>query len=83
MDERSRRGVQGLGGAARRGPTMTVRRARQLALHERRARLEQLLRETGGNVAEIARRLNRDPSTVRYHLARCGLMDDPDGGGAD
>jgi DNA-binding NtrC family response regulator len=39
-----------------------------------RHHLEQLVSECGGNIAEIARRLDRDRSTVRYHLRRFGLI---------
>jgi DNA-binding NtrC family response regulator len=39
-----------------------------------RHELEHLVSECGGNIAEIARRLDRDRSTVRYHLRRFGLI---------
>lgn len=39
-----------------------------------RHQLEQLVSDCGGNIAEIARRLDRDRSTVRYHLRRFGLI---------
>jgi DNA-binding NtrC family response regulator len=45
------------------------RRSRELAQH-----LEQLLIECNGNVAQIARRLGRDRSTVIYHLKKLGLF---------
>jgi DNA-binding NtrC family response regulator len=43
-----------------------------------RNRLEELVNECDGNIAEIARRLDRDRSTVRYHLRRFGLISTPD-----
>ncbi|GEM_PF-6350870 len=55
-------------------PTITAERARQLAKRDFARRLEGLLLETGGNVAEVARRLGKDRSTVRYHLRRLGML---------
>ena len=68
---------------ARRRPTITVAGARRMARQAFRRRLETLLFETGGNVAEMARRLGKDRSTVRYHLERYELLGDtPRRGGA-
>ena len=69
-----------------RRPTITVEYARQLAKRDFARRLEGLLLETGGNVAEVARRLGKDRSTVRYHLRRLGMLgagDAPADGGGD
>jgi transcriptional regulator with GAF, ATPase, and Fis domain len=40
-----------------------------------RAHLERLLRECQGNIARVAERLQKDRSTVTYHLKRFGLFD--------
>jgi len=48
-----------------------VRRAAQAAL---RAELESLLVACNGNLAEMARRMGKDRSTIRYHLRRFGML---------
>lgn len=48
-----------------------VRRDARTAL---RARLEHLLVECRGNLAEVARRMGKDRSTIRYHLRRFGML---------
>ena len=53
---------------------MTAADARRLAERERFERLERLLIETRGNIAEIARRMGKDRSTIRYHLRRYGML---------
>jgi DNA-binding NtrC family response regulator len=40
-----------------------------------RAHLERLLRECQGNIAMVAERLQKDRSTVTYHLKKLGLFD--------
>lgn len=58
--------------AARRPVTAThVRRAAQAALC---AELERLLVACNGNLAEMARRMGKDRSTIRYHLRRFGML---------
>lgn len=59
----------------RRRPLMTAREARGLRERELFEELERLVVETRGNIAEIARRVGRDRSTVRYHLKRFGMLD--------
>ena len=53
---------------------MTARRARSLAREELRSELERLLVECRGNIAEMARRMGRDRSTIRYHLHQLGML---------
>lgn len=55
---------------------MTANQARSLGQQELFDRLEALLFETRGNIAEVARRLGKDRSTVRYHLQRFGMLGD-------
>ncbi len=62
--------------SAPRKPALTAAEARGLRDQELFERLEALLIETRGNIAEMARRLGRDRSTVRYHLRRFGMLDD-------
>ena len=61
----------------RRGTSRTLTRgqARALAQRELRNRLQRLVIECRGNIAEIARRMDRDRSTVRYHLRRMNMLD--------
>jgi transcriptional regulator with GAF, ATPase, and Fis domain len=59
-----------------RRPAMTANQARSLGQQELFDRLEALLVETRGNIAEVARRLGKDRSTVRYHLQRFGMLGD-------
>lgn len=42
---------------------------------ELRDRLLDLLSATNGNIAEMARRIGKDRSTVRYHLRRFGMLE--------
>lgn len=58
-----------------RAPAMTADQARLLGQQELFERLEHLVIETRGNIAEIARRLGKDRSTVRYHLRRFGMLE--------
>lgn len=53
----------------------TAEEARARAQIELRLELQRLVVECRGNIAEIARRMGRDRSTVRYHLRRLGLLD--------
>lgn len=48
-----------------------VRRDARTAL---RTQLERLLVECRGNLAEVARRMGKDRSTIRYHLRRFGML---------
>ena len=59
-----------------RRPAITAAEARRLREHELFERLERLLIETRGNIAEIGRRMGRDRSTIRYHLRRFGMLDE-------
>lgn len=70
MDSRRRDGRRGPGER----PVLTAAAARERARRALRARLAHLVVETDGNVAEIARRMGKDRSTVRYHLDRFGLL---------
>lgn len=54
---------------------MTASRARERAREELREELERLLIVCRGNIAEMARRMERDRSTVRYHLRRFGMLE--------
>jgi DNA-binding NtrC family response regulator len=56
------------------GEGFTAEEARALAQRELRSRLQRLVVECRGNTAEIARRMKRDRSTVRYHLRRMDLL---------
>lgn len=55
---------------------MTATQARVMRDRELFDLLERLLFETRGNIAEMARRLGKDRSTVRYHLKRFGMLSD-------
>jgi DNA-binding NtrC family response regulator len=59
------------------GRWLTAEEARALGERELRASLVRLLIECRGNIAEMARRMGRDRSTVRYHLRRMGLLSRP------
>ncbi len=59
----------------RAGARLTTEEARALGRRQLRSRLQHLVIECRGNIAEIARRMDRDRSTVRYHLRRMGLLD--------
>lgn len=56
------------------GRRLTAAHVRRLARSELRAELERLLVDCRGNLAEMARRMGRDRSTVRYHLRRFGML---------
>jgi DNA-binding NtrC family response regulator len=61
------------------GAGVTAEEARALGQRELRRLLQRLVVECRGNIAEIARRMDRDRSTIRYHLRRMGLLGrDPD-----
>lgn len=49
--------------------------ARERRREELRAHLENLVRECNGNISQIADRLQKDRSTVTYHLKRFGLFE--------
>ena len=53
---------------------VTAEDARALADRDLRSTLQRLIVECRGNTAEIARRMKRDRSTVRYHLRRLDLL---------
>jgi DNA-binding NtrC family response regulator len=53
---------------------VTAEEARALGQRELRSLLQRLVVECRGNIAEIARRMDRDRSTIRYHLRRMGLL---------
>lgn len=63
-------------GRIHRTPRMTATQARVMRDRELFDLLERLLFETRGNIAEMARRLGKDRSTVRYHLKRFGMLSD-------
>jgi DNA-binding NtrC family response regulator len=77
-----RRGLEQIGDVARElvGRTssaddgITATRVRRLAQDELRASLRMNLIECRGNIAEMARRMGRDRSTIRYHLRRMGML---------
>lgn len=54
---------------------MTVAEARSLAQHELREELGKQLFDCRGNIAEMARRMGKDRSTIRYHLSRLGMLE--------
>jgi DNA-binding NtrC family response regulator len=54
---------------------LTAEEARRAGRRERRDELQRLLVECRGNIAEVARRMGKDRSTIRYHLGRLGLLD--------
>jgi DNA-binding NtrC family response regulator len=70
----ARAAIEGRGEGGRNGPgnLMAIRREREDDL---RAQLERLVRECQGNIARVADRLQKDRSTVTYHLKRLGLFD--------
>jgi len=81
---RGARGLDELVGAAfelvsaGRGPRacarLTAAHVRRVARSELRAELERLLVDCRGNLAEMARRMGKDRSTIRYHLRRFGML---------
>jgi DNA-binding NtrC family response regulator len=54
---------------------MTANDARLLAQQELRDELQKHLIDCRGNIAEMARRMGKDRSTIRYHLRRLGMLD--------
>jgi predicted transcriptional regulator len=54
---------------------ITTEEARAMRHQELRGLLQRLVVDCRGNIAEIARRMDRDRSTVRYHLRRMGMLD--------
>jgi DNA-binding NtrC family response regulator len=54
---------------------VTAAGARALARQELGEELQKQLRECQGNMAEMARRMGKDRSTIRYHLRRLGMLD--------
>ena len=54
---------------------MTAAEARSLAERELGAELQKQLVDCRGNIAEMARRMGKDRSTIRYHLRRLGMLD--------
>jgi DNA-binding NtrC family response regulator len=54
---------------------LTTEGARELRRRELRELLQRLVVECRGNIAEIARRMDRDRSTVRYHLRRMDMLE--------
>jgi DNA-binding NtrC family response regulator len=57
------------------GTVVTREEARAIGQRELRSLLQRLLIECRGNIAEIARRMNRDRSTIRYHLRRMDMLE--------
>jgi len=57
------------------GALWTAAEARSLAEQELRGELQKHLFECRGNVSEMARRMGKDRSTIRYHLRRFGMLD--------
>jgi DNA-binding NtrC family response regulator len=57
------------------GAEWTAAEARSLAQQELREELQKHLFECRGNVSEMARRMGKDRSTIRYHLRRFGMLD--------
>lgn len=63
---------------APRPPRLTAAQVRRIARVELAAELERQLVDCRGNLAEMARRMGKDRSTIRYHLRRFGmLVEDP------
>jgi DNA-binding NtrC family response regulator len=57
------------------GALWTAAEARSLAQQELRKELQKQLFECRGNVSEMARRMGKDRSTIRYHLRRLGMLE--------
>lgn len=55
-------------------PRLTAAHVRRVARSELQAELARLLVDCRGNLAEMARRMGKDRSTVRYHLRRFGML---------
>ncbi|MBY0400465.1 hypothetical protein K2X89_09240 [Myxococcota bacterium] len=57
---------------------VTAAEVRRNARYELEGELRRQLVECRGNLAEVARRMGKDRSTIRYHLRRFGMLaDDP------
>ncbi len=56
--------------------SVTARGVRLRAKRALRRQLQDLLVECRGNIAEMARRMGKDRSTIRYHLRRLGMLDE-------
>jgi len=65
----------GAGRFSRGGALWTAAEARSLAQQELRKELQKQLFECRGNVSEMARRMGKDRSTIRYHLRRFGMLE--------
>jgi len=57
--------------------SITATEVRSHAKRELAKELQGLLIECRGNIAEVARRMGKDRSTIRYHLRRLGMLDAP------
>ena len=68
--------LTGLRGPRAAEPRLTAAQVRRSARSELRSELERLLVECRGNLAEMARRMGKDRSTIRYHLRRFGMLAD-------
>lgn len=55
-------------------PRVTAAAVRRNARSELEAELARQLVDCRGNLAEVARRMGRDRSTIRYHLRRFGML---------
>jgi DNA-binding NtrC family response regulator len=79
IDDKIRRALPtpatGLGRLRQESAGMTVAEARSLAQQKFREELQRQLTDCNGNVAEMARRMGKDRSTIRYHLRRLGMLD--------
>lgn len=53
---------------------ITAAEVRSIARSELEAELERQLVDCRGNLAEMARRMGKDRSTIRYHLRRFGML---------
>jgi DNA-binding NtrC family response regulator len=67
--------VTGVGSLRQARAGMTVAEARSLAQQKFRDELQRQLFDCDGNVAEMARRMGKDRSTIRYHLRRLGMLE--------
>lgn len=55
---------------------ITATEVRLQAKLELQRELQSLLVECRGNIAEVARRMGKDRSTIRYHLRRLGMLNE-------
>jgi len=53
---------------------VTAAEVRRIARSELEAELARQLVDCRGNLAEVARRMGKDRSTIRYHLRRFGML---------